>query len=64
MTVQFAIVLALAVACVLYFLKDFLRSAATGGCGSGCGSCASGGCPARKLQGPGTGLTEPPKPRR
>jgi epoxyqueuosine reductase QueG len=49
MTVQTCIVLALALLCVLYFLKDLLRSALSGGCGSGCGSCKSG-CPVKKLE--------------
>ena len=50
MTFQFFTVLALALACVVYFLKDLLRSAAGGGCGSGCGSCRTGGCPVKKLE--------------
>ncbi len=49
MTFQFCIVLALALLCVLYFLKDLLRSAVSGGCGSGCGSCKTG-CPVKKLE--------------
>ena len=64
MTFQFAVVLALALACVLYFLKDLLGSAVTGGCGSGCGSCTSGGCPVKKLEGLQPGLADPGKPRR
>lgn len=48
MTFQFAVVLALALLCVLYFLKDLLLSAMSGGC-SGCGTCASG-CPVKKLE--------------
>jgi len=50
MTVQTCIVIALAILCVLYFLKDILRSALGGGCGSGCGSCKTGGCPVKKLE--------------
>jgi hypothetical protein len=49
MTVQTCIVLALALLCVLYFLKDLLRSALSTGCGSGCGSCKSG-CPVKKIE--------------
>lgn len=49
MTIQSCIVLLLAVLSVLYFLKDLLRSAVTGGCGSGCGSCKTG-CPVKKLE--------------
>jgi hypothetical protein len=49
MTAQTGIVLVLALLCVLYFLKDLLRSALSGGCGSGCGSCKSG-CPVKKLE--------------
>jgi len=52
MTLQTFIALALALLCVLYFLKDLLRSAVSGGCGSGCGSCKTGGCPVKK---PGRG---------
>jgi epoxyqueuosine reductase QueG len=48
MTVQTCIALALAILCALYFLKDLLRSAARGGCGSGCGTCKTG-CPVKKL---------------
>ncbi len=50
MTFQFCIVLALALGCAAYFLKDLLRSAASEGCGPGCGSCSTGGCPAKKLE--------------
>jgi len=49
MTIQTFIALALALLCVLYFLKDLLRSAVSGGCGSGCGSCKTG-CPVKKLE--------------
>jgi hypothetical protein len=49
MTFQSCIVLILATGCVLYFLKDILRSALAGGCGSGCGSCKTG-CPVKKLE--------------
>jgi len=49
MTLQSCIVLVLALLCVLYFFKDLLRSAASGGCGSGCGSCKTG-CPVKKLE--------------
>jgi len=49
MTFQTCIAIALALLCVLYFLKDLLRSAVSGGCGS-CGSCKSGGCPVKKLE--------------
>lgn len=49
MTVQSCIALALVVLSVLYFLKDLLRSALSGGCGSGCGSCKTG-CPVKKLE--------------
>ena len=62
MTFQFFVVLVLAVLCVLYFMKDLLRSAMKGGCGSGCSSCQSGGCPARKLEAIQAKL-DPPKPR-
>jgi hypothetical protein len=55
MTLQFIIVLALALLCGLYFLKDLLRSALGGGCGSGCASCKSG-CPAKKLEAVGEEL--------
>jgi hypothetical protein len=51
MTIQTFIALALALLCVLYFLKDLLRSAVSGGCGTGCGSCKTGGCPVKKLEG-------------
>jgi hypothetical protein len=61
MTIQFAIVLVLAVLCVLYFLKDLLRSALRGGCGSGCGSCKSG-CPVKKLEAIQENLGPPEKP--
>jgi epoxyqueuosine reductase QueG len=60
MTVQFCIVLALALLCVAYFLKDLLRSALNGGCGSGCGSCKTG-CPVKKLA---AVQHDPSKPRR
>ena len=49
MTLQSCIVLILVTGCVLYFLKDLLRSAVSGGCGSGCGSCKTG-CPVKKLE--------------
>ena len=62
MTFQFFVVLVLAVLCVLYFLKDLLGSALKGGCGSGCGSCKSGGCPVKKLEAIQAEL-DPPKPR-
>jgi len=64
MTFQFTIVLILALACVLYFLKDLLGSAVQGGCGSGCGSCKSGGCPVKKLEGLQAELPDPSKPHR
>jgi hypothetical protein len=60
MTFQSGIVLVLTALCVLYFLKDFIRSAVGGGCGSGCGSCKSGGCPVKKLEAIQTDL-DPPK---
>ena len=50
LTVQSCIAFALALLCVLYFLKDILRSALSGGCGSGCGSCKTGACPVKKLE--------------
>jgi len=52
MGIQFVIVLILAILCVLYFLKDILRTAVSGssGCGSGCGSCKSGGCPVKTIE--------------
>jgi hypothetical protein len=59
MTAQTVIAMALALACVLYFLKDLLRSAVSGGCGSGCGSCKTGGCPAKKLEGVRQALDKP-----
>jgi hypothetical protein len=49
MTFQSCIVLVLVFLCLIYFLKDFLRSAVSGGCGSGCGSCKTG-CPVKKLE--------------
>ena len=59
MTFQTCIVLALVALCVLYFLKDLFRSAVTGGCGGGCGSCKSGGCPVKKLEAPHPRLDPP-----
>jgi hypothetical protein len=59
MTLQFLIVLALALLCVAYFLKDLLRSAVRGGCGSGCGGCKTGGCPVKKLEAVQSGLDKP-----
>jgi hypothetical protein len=50
MTLQFAITLVLAILGALYLLKGILPSFLTGGCKSGCGSCASGGCPVKKLE--------------
>jgi hypothetical protein len=64
MTVQFAIVLLLALACVAYFLKDVLGSFLGGSCSSGCGSCQSGGCPVKKLEAIQAGLPEQPVPHR
>jgi len=58
MTFQFAVVLALALLCVLYFLKDLLRSALTGGCRTGCSGC-SGGCPVKKLEAAQRDLDKP-----
>ncbi len=63
MTFQFAICLVLALACVLYFLKDLLGPSAAGGCGPGCGTCSSGGCPVKKLEGLQAALPEPTKPK-
>ena len=50
MTVQFAIVLLLALIGAVYLVREALGSALTGGCASGCGSCKSGGCPVKKLE--------------
>ena len=61
MTFQFFVVLVLAVLCALYFLRDLLRSALQGGCGSGCGACKSGGCPVKKLEAIQVKL-DPPNP--
>jgi hypothetical protein len=59
MTLQTFIALALALLCALYFLKDLLRSAVSGGCGSGCGTCKTGGCPVKKLEGVQQALDKP-----
>ena len=56
MTFQFAICLVLALACVLYFLKDLLGPSAAGGCGPGCGC---GRCAPRRGFGLGGGGAAP-----
>jgi len=50
MTLQTLLTLALVVLATLYFLRTTLRSLLARGCASGCGSCASATCPAKKLQ--------------
>ncbi len=59
MTFQFYIVLALAIACALYFVKGLVRPAQSGACGPGCGSCKSGGCPVKRLEAIQTDLNTP-----
>ncbi|BDU75890.1 hypothetical protein [Mesoterricola sediminis] len=46
MTVQLALVLATATLAAAYLVRSLLRAS----CASGCGSCGSRECPARKLQ--------------
>ena len=50
MTLQSWITLTLAALAASYFFRSSLRSLLGRGCASGCGTCASGACPARKLQ--------------
>ena len=44
------ITFALVILAALYFFRSSLKSALGKGCASGCGSCGSAGCPAKKLQ--------------
>jgi hypothetical protein len=46
MTLQLAIILLLTTLAALYMVRGAIKSA----CGSGCGSCKSKGCPARKME--------------
>ena len=50
MTPQTWITFALAALAAAYFFRSSLRSLLGRGCASGCGTCQSGGCPAKKLQ--------------
>jgi hypothetical protein len=50
MNLQTWLALALVLLAGLYFLRSGLKSALGKGCASGCGSCGSSGCPAKKLQ--------------
>jgi len=50
MTLQTCLALAFVLLAALYFLRSSLRSLLGTGCASGCGTCKSATCPAKKLQ--------------